>query len=209
MELSMQQKIVEAHLVLTVGTNMIAIWGVESRLYLAIDEDGTVFTTKVESKECVFKECLTMEFFSQFETCHKNNDELAWFLSIDSNGKINAKPNLDENSSDRSLDFVVKIPAERAEFCQQSSERRRRREEKQPIFSRKDASKFKAEKMTYSQYGKLKSFSSQTASEKKASMSTRDSSSESQFSQSEKSYSFTDSMEIAGFTSDSSMESLK
>jgi hypothetical protein len=30
---------------LTVGTNMIAIWGVESRLYLAIDEDGTVFTT--------------------------------------------------------------------------------------------------------------------------------------------------------------------
>lgn len=30
---------------LTVGTNMVAIWGVDSRLYLAIDEDGTVFTT--------------------------------------------------------------------------------------------------------------------------------------------------------------------
>ena len=24
---------------------MVAIWGVDSRLYLAIDEDGTVFTT--------------------------------------------------------------------------------------------------------------------------------------------------------------------
>lgn len=30
---------------LTVGTNMVAVWGVDSRLYLAIDEDGTVFTT--------------------------------------------------------------------------------------------------------------------------------------------------------------------
>ena len=24
---------------------MVAIWGVDSRLYLAVDEDGTVFTT--------------------------------------------------------------------------------------------------------------------------------------------------------------------
>ncbi|XP_028405121.1 fibroblast growth factor 1-like [Dendronephthya gigantea] len=200
---------------LTVGTNMVAIWGVDSRLYLAIDEDGTVFTTKAESKECVFKEYVTGEFFSQFETCHKNEDDFAWYLSVDSNGKVTAKPDTKEHAN-KNLNFIVKIPAEQVEFCKNSPTDRRT--EKRPMMSH--TRKFMLSQDSSSQYRHRQCdsmvqrvFSTRAACRERDSQSSeimrRQSSSDSQYSQSERSYSFTDSMEIAGFTSDSSVESFK
>ena len=155
------------------------------------------------------------EFFSRFETCHKNEDDLAWYLSVDSKGKVTAKPVTTEQG-DRTLDFIVKLPAEQAVFWKPTSANRRGRDEKQPLRSntRKAASSMENTQYRHGSFGSMveRAFSSRNVGQQCASRSSgavHHSSSESQYSQSDRSYSFTDSMEIAGFTSDSSLESFK
>lgn len=139
-------------------------------------------------------------------------------MCINSNGKVTAKPSTLEYH--KNLDFIVKLPAEQAVFSTLTSVNRRSSAAgKQPITSRrrKMMASVSHESSSLCQHTPLRSmvqraFSSRAVGHQSGSQSSdvvHQSSSDSQYSQSERSYSFTDSMEIAGFTSDSSLESFK
>lgn len=157
---------------------------------------------------------MTGEFFSQLETCHKNDDDLAWYLSVDSKGKVTAIPDAKERG-DKNVDFIVKMPEEQAVFSKSTTTDCRGSVEKPPQTShaRKSNSSTENAQSQNGMHGSLvqRAFSSRAVGRHCASQCSdvRQSSSDSQYSQSERSYSFTDSMEIAGFTSDSSLESFK
>jgi hypothetical protein len=135
---------------------------------------------------------------------------------VDSKGKVTAEPDTKEHG-DKNLDFIVKLPEEQAVFCKQTSADRRNRAEKQPMktsHTRKTMSSMENTQYQQGSCGSIvqRAFASRAVGQQCASRSSdvvHQSSSDSQYSQSERSYSFTDSMEIAGFTSDSSLESFK
>ncbi|XP_057300548.1 fibroblast growth factor 7-like isoform X2 [Hydractinia symbiolongicarpus] len=55
--------------VLSIGSDMLAIWGTKASLYLAVHpEDGTIYTTAEEGRHCVFIESLLPDFYSFYES---------------------------------------------------------------------------------------------------------------------------------------------
>jgi hypothetical protein len=137
---------------------------------------------------------------------------------LDSTGKVTAKPADIKEHDDKNVDFIVKLPAEQAVFCKQTSTDRRSCGGKQSLkTSHTKKTMMSSMESTQYQHGSQgsmvqRAFSSRAVGQQCASRCSNvahESSSDSQYSQSERSYSFTDSMEIAGFTSDSSLESFK
>ena len=130
---------------------------------------------------------------------------------MDSKGKVTAIPDAKERG-DRNVDFIVKLPEEQAIFRKLTTSDCRGRVEKPPQ-TRKSNSSTESAQCQNGTHGSIvqRAFSSRAVGRQCASQCSdaRQSSSDSQYSQSERSYSFTDSMEIAGFTSDSSLESFK
>lgn len=133
---------------------------------------------------------------------------------MNSKGKVAAIPDAKERG-DKNVDFIVRLPAEQAVFRKSTTTDRRGRVEKPPVESRTRKPNSSTESTAYQNgtHGSMvqRAFSSRAVGGQCASQCSdvRQSSSDSQYSQSERSYSFTDSMEIAGFTSDSSVESFK
>jgi len=52
--------------VIPVGADLVKIWGVESELFLMIDDQGQMRGTDVDSAECIFEETLTENFFNVY-----------------------------------------------------------------------------------------------------------------------------------------------
>eukprot|EP00112_Aurelia_sp_Birch-Aquarium-sp1_P026893 Seg984.6 transcript_id=Seg984.6/GoldUCD/mRNA.D3Y31 product="Fibroblast growth factor 9" protein_id=Seg984.6/GoldUCD/D3Y31 len=52
--------------VLSIGENMLTMWGAKAEAYLAVDHDGYVYTTKTEGHQCVFVELFTKDFFNVY-----------------------------------------------------------------------------------------------------------------------------------------------
>ncbi|CAH3174110.1 unnamed protein product [Porites evermanni] len=91
---------------LSVGPDLIAIWGLEAKKYLAVDSEGKIFTTDAERKECVFREFFGKNFYNIFRTCHSDTDGKGWYLSIDEHGKVSAVKVA--YSDEPRLHFIVK-----------------------------------------------------------------------------------------------------
>lgn len=91
---------------LSVGPDLVAIWGLKAKKYLAVDNKGRIFSSEAERKECVFREFFGKNFFNIFRTCHSDTDGKGWYLSIDGCGKVSAEkvPYSDEPR----LHFIVK-----------------------------------------------------------------------------------------------------
>lgn len=130
-------------------------------------------------------------------------------------GKIAATPTAHER--DKDLDFMIKLPTEQAIFYRPLLPNHRERSASQPLKSRsrRTSSLSQEENCSNSMqsaqnYGSVvrRSFTpARTVSNRDSRGSVTRSFTDSQSSRSEISYSFTDSMEIAGFTSESSLES--
>jgi len=52
--------------VIPVGADLVKVWGVESELFLMIDDQGQMRGTDVDSAECIFEETLTENFFNVY-----------------------------------------------------------------------------------------------------------------------------------------------
>lgn len=131
-------------------------------------------------------------------------------------GKIAATPT--GNDCDKNIEFIVKLPEEQAIFSRPLMPCRREHTANQPVKSghSKRVSSLSQEEnqSTFTQpqhYGSIvrRTFVPRVVKHCDSRGSVTQSSTESQYSRSDMSYSFTDSMEIAGFTSDSSLESFQ
>lgn len=94
---------------LSVGPDLVAIWGLKAKKYLAVDNKGRIFATESEKKECVFREFFGKNFFNIFRTCHADTDGKGWYLSMDESGKISAEKV--SYSDEPRLHFIVKTVA--------------------------------------------------------------------------------------------------
>jgi len=55
--------------VVSIGSDMLAMWGTRASLYLAVNsENGQVYTTSDEGRHCVFIETFTPNFYNVFES---------------------------------------------------------------------------------------------------------------------------------------------
>lgn len=91
---------------LSIGPDLIAIWGLKAKKYLAVDNKGKIFATEAERKECVFREFFGKNFYNIFRTCHSDTDGKGWYLSVDENGKVSAEKV--SYSDEPRLHFIVK-----------------------------------------------------------------------------------------------------
>lgn len=91
---------------LSVGPDLIAIWGLRAKKYLAVDNKGKIFATDAEKKECVFREFFGKNFYNIFRTCHSDTDGKGWYLSMDEHGKVSAEKVA--YSDEPRLHFLVK-----------------------------------------------------------------------------------------------------
>lgn len=91
---------------LSVGPDLVAIWGLKAKKYLAVDSKGKIFATEAERKECVFREFFGKNFFNLFRTCHSDTDGKGWYLSMGEHGKVSAEKVA--YSDEPRLHFIVK-----------------------------------------------------------------------------------------------------
>lgn len=91
---------------LSIGPDLIAIWGLKAKKYLAVDNKGKIFATEAERKECVFREFFGKNFYNIFRTCHSDADGKGWYLSVDENGRVGAEKV--SYSDEPRLHFIVK-----------------------------------------------------------------------------------------------------
>ncbi|KAJ7392900.1 positive regulation of brown fat cell proliferation [Desmophyllum pertusum] len=90
---------------LSIGPDLIAIWGLKAKRYLAVDHEGKIYATN---------------FYNIFRTCHSDNDGKGWYLSVDENGKVSAEKV--SYSDEPRLHFIVKTLKDRQEENEEKSE---------------------------------------------------------------------------------------
>lgn len=73
--------------IMSIGSDMLAIWGSEAELYIAVD-GGKVTTSTVEGRQCVFIESLGQDFYSVYETYHSVFDGHPRCLMVDDAGYL-------------------------------------------------------------------------------------------------------------------------
>ena len=56
--------------VMSIGSDMLAIWGSEAEQYLSVSQDGSLRTSATEGRQCVFIESLGPDFYSIYESYH-------------------------------------------------------------------------------------------------------------------------------------------
>ena len=75
--------------VLSIGSDMIAIWGTRAGLYLAVNpETGKIYTTAEEGRHCVFIETLTADFHNIYESYKSVYDGQAQHMALNSQNKL-------------------------------------------------------------------------------------------------------------------------
>ncbi|XP_066918406.1 fibroblast growth factor 10-like [Clytia hemisphaerica] len=75
--------------VISISANMIAMWGKEAQLYMAVNELGQVYATETEGRDCVFVECFTPEFYNTYESYHSINHPTAkYYLTLPTPGEL-------------------------------------------------------------------------------------------------------------------------
>ena len=78
--------------ILSIGSDMIAIWGTEAMLYVSVDGDGKVHTTDGEGRHCVFIESFSPEFYNIYESYHSVYNEEPRCLIMKDNGQLEMNP---------------------------------------------------------------------------------------------------------------------
>ena len=56
--------------VMSIGSDMLAVWGSEAEQYLSVSPDGSIKTSASEGRQCVFIESLGPDFYSIYESYH-------------------------------------------------------------------------------------------------------------------------------------------
>eukprot|EP00794_Sanderia_malayensis_P000533 gene533-1186_t len=74
--------------IMSIGSDMIAIWGTEAELYISINTEGEVKTTSMEGRQCVFIESLGPDFYSVYESYHSVFDGNPRCLIVNAKGFI-------------------------------------------------------------------------------------------------------------------------
>ncbi|EDO32755.1 predicted protein [Nematostella vectensis] len=98
---------------LSVGPDLIAIGGHAADKYLAVDNQGKIFTSNSERKECVFRELTGKNFYTLIRTCHSDIHGHGWYLSINNRGRVATKTCT--YSDHPQLHFIVKVIKENQE----------------------------------------------------------------------------------------------
>ena len=75
--------------VLSIGSDMLAMWGTRAALYLAVHtETGHIYTTSDEGRHCVFIETLTPEFYSVYESYRSVYDGQPQCIELNTQNKL-------------------------------------------------------------------------------------------------------------------------
>ncbi|XP_066931335.1 fibroblast growth factor 1-like [Clytia hemisphaerica] len=95
--------------VLSIGSDMLALWGTRAGLYLAVDtESGKIYTTSEEGKHCVFIETFTKDFNNIFESYKSVYDNQAKYIALNSQNKL-AMTDHNEAKPDRNGKFIWEL----------------------------------------------------------------------------------------------------
>ncbi|XP_031552941.1 fibroblast growth factor 1-like [Actinia tenebrosa] len=70
----------------SVGISLLVIKGVTSQRFLAINEQGDLYTTQIYNKDCVFEEKQEENFYHSFVSHRYKNK--GWFVALRRNGQI-------------------------------------------------------------------------------------------------------------------------
>ena len=79
--------------VMSIGSDMFAIWGSAAELYLSVDPDGTLKTSTNEGRQCVLIESLAPDFYSIYETYHSVFVGEPRCLVVKDNGELGLNQN--------------------------------------------------------------------------------------------------------------------
>lgn len=74
--------------VISICSDMIALWGKEALAYLAVNEEGEVYAAKNEGRDCVFIERFTQDFFNTYTSYHSAYQNQPRYLSISTSGQV-------------------------------------------------------------------------------------------------------------------------
>ena len=75
--------------VLSIGSDMLAVWGSQAGLYLAVEpESGRIYTTGQEGRHCVLIETLTPDFYSIYETYRSVYDGQPQCITLNGDNKL-------------------------------------------------------------------------------------------------------------------------
>ena len=95
--------------VLSIGSDMLAMWGTRAGLYLAVDtEKGQIYTTQDEGRHCVFIETFTSEFHNIFESYKSVYDNHAQYIALNSQNKL-AMTEHENKVLDRNGQFIWEL----------------------------------------------------------------------------------------------------
>ncbi len=74
--------------IMSIGSDMLAVWGTEAELYISITPDGEVKTSTIEGRQCVFIESLGPDFYSIYESYHSVFDGQPRCLLVNDKGTV-------------------------------------------------------------------------------------------------------------------------
>lgn len=74
--------------VMSIGSDMLAIWGSEAEQYLCVSPDGILKTSASEGRQCVFIESLGPDFYSIYESYHSVYTGEPRCLVVNDNGTL-------------------------------------------------------------------------------------------------------------------------
>lgn len=96
--------------VLSIGSDMLAMWGTRAGLYLAVDpEKGEIYTTPDEGRHCVFIETFTPEFHNIFESYKSVYDNHAQYMALNSQNKLTMSEHANKARPDRNGQFIWEL----------------------------------------------------------------------------------------------------
>ncbi|XP_020897303.1 fibroblast growth factor 1 [Exaiptasia diaphana] len=70
----------------SVGMGLVRIKGLKSGRYLAINENGTLYSKNVYSKDCIFEERQEENFYHSFSSHRYSN--IGWYVALRRNGQV-------------------------------------------------------------------------------------------------------------------------
>jgi len=79
--------------ILSIGSDMLAIWGTRAALYLAIDATtGNIYTTPEEGRHCVFVESLMPDFYNIYESYKSVCEQVPQCIELNTQNKLEMTP---------------------------------------------------------------------------------------------------------------------
>ena len=75
--------------VVSIGSDMFAIWGSKAALYVAVDPTtGKIYTTSDEGRQCVFMESLMPDFYNIYESYRSVYDGTPQCFELNTENKL-------------------------------------------------------------------------------------------------------------------------